>query len=69
MKMSPDKTHAFCETHSCYVPLNQTEGQCRDQHRCTDEACPLEQQLGRPRFGRALDMMAQGIVGIAAKSG
>jgi hypothetical protein len=69
MKLSPDQTHAYCETHSCHVPLNRTEGQCRDEHRCSDEACPLEKQLGRPRFGRALEMMAQGVAGIAAKSG
>ncbi len=69
MKMSPDKTHAYCETHACYVALNQTEGQCRDEHNCNDDVCPLEKQLGRPRFGQALDMMAKGMAGIAAKSG
>ena len=29
MKLSPDKTRALCETHSCYVSLSQTEGRCR----------------------------------------
>lgn len=69
MKLSPDKSHAFCETHSCYVALNQTEGHCREEHNCSDAACPLEKQLGRPRFGRALESMAQGLCGLAAKSG
>ena len=69
MKLSPDKSHAYCERQACHVPLDRTEGQCRDDHACSDETCPLEKEFGRPRFGRALDMMAQGLCGIAAKSG
>ena len=55
MKHSPDGTHAHCATHNCYVSLNQTEGHCRDDHHCNDDVCPLEKELGRPRFGRALE--------------
>ena len=69
MKLSPDKSHAYCETQSCYVALNQTEGHCREEHNCSEADCPLEKQLGRPRFGRALSEMAQGVAGLAAKSG
>ena len=67
MTFSPDRSHAFCTTQSCYVPLNQTEGQCRDRHNCSDEACPLEKQLGRSRFAHALDMMAASIGQVAEK--
>ena len=67
MKLSPDASHAFCETHSCHDSLDQTEGQCRDQHNCDDGACPLEKQFGRPRFGAALEMMAASIGQVAEK--
>jgi len=67
MKFSPDGTHAHCATQNCYVSMNQTEGQCRDQHRCDDESCPLEKEFGRPRFGRALDLMASGITQVIGK--
>jgi hypothetical protein len=69
MKLSPDKSHAFCGTHACHVSLDQTEGQCRDQHSCNDEACPLEKEFGRPRFGAALEMMAASIGQVARKLG
>lgn len=69
MKTSPDGTHAHCTTHDCYVSLKQTEGRCRDGHRCGDEVCPLEKELGRPRFGRALDLMAAGITQAVGKIG
>lgn len=67
MKLSHDKTHAFCDTHNQYVSLNQTEGHCRDEHHCNDEACPLEKQFGRPRFARALEIMAAGMGQVAGK--
>lgn len=69
MKTSPQGSHAHCPTHNCWVPLNQTEGQCRDDHHCTDEVCPLEKELGRPRFGRALEMMASSIGQVVGKIG
>ena len=69
MKTSPDGTHAHCATHDCYVSLKQTEGRCRDDHHCGDEVCPLEKELGRPRFRRALDMMAAGITQVVGKIG
>jgi hypothetical protein len=69
MKTTPDGTHAHCATHNCYVPLNQTEGHCRDQHSCNDDVCPLEKELGRPRFGRALDTMAAGLGQMVGKIG
>ncbi|MFN4141516.1 hypothetical protein [Aestuariivirga sp.] len=69
MNLSPDKSHAYCTRQSCYVRLDQTEGQCRDDHNCSDAACPLEKEFGRPRFGRALEMMAAGIGSVIAKSG
>ena len=62
-----NSSHAFCETHQCNVSTDQTEGQCRDAHRCGDEACPLEKELGRPRFARALEMLAAGIGQVGVK--
>ena len=45
-------THAHCPTQSRHVSLDQTEGQCRGRHNCSDAACPLEKQFDRPRFSR-----------------
>ena len=67
MKLSPDKSHAYCERQTRHVALDQTEGQCRETHACSDEACPLEKEFGRPRFGRALEMMAAGMGPFAGK--
>lgn len=53
--------YARCETRDRFVSLEQTEGQCRDKHNCSDEACPLENKFGQERFGRALSMMAASI--------
>ena len=61
MSFFTEKTHAFCPTHSVQVNLDQTEGQCREAHNCSDAACPLEKELGRPRFAKALDLMAASI--------
>ena len=61
MTFPPDRSHAYCTTHSCYVPLNQTEGQCREQHSCSDDACPLEKELGHSRFANAIEQMAASI--------
>jgi hypothetical protein len=51
----------FCPKENTSVPLNQTEGQCRDAHRCSDDPCPLECQFGQDRFTAALDMLAASI--------
>jgi hypothetical protein len=61
--------HAYCPTHQTHVDLDQTEGQCRDRHNCNDEACPLEKELGQPRFAKALDMMAASIGQVVGKMG
>ena len=53
--------YARCETRDSFVSLKQTEGQCRDKHNCSDEACPLESKFGQERFGRALSLMAASI--------
>jgi hypothetical protein len=42
--------HAYCPTQSRHVSLDQTEGQCRDRHSCSDAACPLEKEFDRPAF-------------------
>ena len=62
MKISPDKSHAYCDCKSCYVRLDQTEGECRDEHLCGDNACPLESALGKAKSGSAFDLMANSIV-------
>ena len=58
MSIAINPAYARCETRGCHVSLEQTEGQCRDRHNCSDDACPLEKQLGQARFGKALDLLA-----------
>jgi hypothetical protein len=58
MSISINPAHAYCETRDQFVSLEQTEGQCRGRHNCSDGACPLEKELGQNRFGRALNMLA-----------
>ncbi len=53
--------YARCETRDRTVSLDQTEGQCRDKHNCSDEACPLEKKFGHQRFANALNHMAASI--------
>lgn len=62
-------THAYCPTHNTHVNLDQTEGQCRERHNCNDDACPLEKEFDRPRFAKALEMMAASIGQVAGKLG
>ncbi len=69
MKFTADTAYAYCETHARHVPLDQTEGQCRERHNCSDAACPLEKELGRPRFGRALELMAASIGNVITRPG
>lgn len=59
--------HAYCPTQSRHVSLDHTEGQCRDRHSCSDAACPLEKEFDRPRFSRALEMMASAIGQVGGK--
>jgi hypothetical protein len=58
MSISINPAHAYCERQDRYVSLEQTEGQCRDRHNCSDAACPLEKELGKKQFSRALNMLA-----------
>jgi hypothetical protein len=60
MSISINPAYAHCERQDCYVSLEQTEGQCRDRHKCSDSDCPLEKEFGQQRFSRALSMLAAG---------
>jgi hypothetical protein len=55
------KSHAHCERQQRHVSLNQTEGQCRDAHNCSDERCPLESEFGGDRFTHTLNLLAASI--------
>lgn len=61
MSISINPAYAHCSTKDSFVSLEQTEGQCRDRHQCSDDACPLEKELGQNRFARALNMLAANI--------
>jgi hypothetical protein len=58
MSISINPAHAYCERQDCYVSLEQTEGQCRERHGCSDAACPLEKEMGKQQFSRALNLLA-----------
>ena len=61
---------AHCEKEGRSVRLNQTEGQCRDTHRCGDDPCPLECRFAEGRFGAALEMLAASLgQGLATPEG
>jgi hypothetical protein len=61
MSISINPAYARCNKKNCYVSLEQTEGQCREKHACSDDACPLESELGQNRFSTALNMLAANI--------
>ena len=61
MSISVNPSYLQCPRVGHGVCLEQTEGQCRDQHHCGDEACPLEQELGKNQFRRALGMLSASI--------
>ena len=50
MSISINPAHARCSKRDTFVSLEQTEGQCRDKHYCSDDACPLEGEFGQNRF-------------------
>ena len=54
-------SHAYCPTQTRHVSLDQTEGQCRERHSCSGDACPLEKNFQPTDFSRALEMMAAAI--------
>lgn len=58
MSISINPAYAYCKNQDWYVSLEQTEGECRDRHNCGDAACPLEAELGKKQFSRALNMLA-----------
>jgi len=53
--------YSYCKTAGCQVSLEQTEGQCRDEHHCGDEKCPLEGKFHGRTFAHALNLLAPGI--------
>jgi hypothetical protein len=59
--MSSDQVYKHCERVGHAVSVSQTEGQCRDLHNCSGDACPLEKEFGQDRFGRALGLLAANI--------
>ncbi len=61
MSIAMNSSYAHCSRQARSVSLEQTEGQCRDQHNCSDEACPLEREFGQNRFGHALSLLAASI--------
>lgn len=70
MSISVNPVGAYCKKQNCYVSLEQTEGHCRDNHQCADDACPLEAEFGHNRFSRAINSLAQDIGhGFASKLG
>jgi hypothetical protein len=58
MSLFSNSPAAFCEKEGRSVRLDQTEGRCRDTHRCGDDPCPLECRFGEGRFASAIEMLA-----------
>ena len=54
MSISVNPSYCRCSRHNINVSLEQTEGQCREEHNCDDGACPLEGQFGQDNYARAL---------------
>jgi hypothetical protein len=55
------KSHAFCDRQHRHVSVEQTEGQCRDAHNCSDDICPLERNFNGDRFSQTLSLLAASI--------
>jgi len=68
MRISVNPAAVRCPKQGCYVSLEQTEGECRERHHCSDEACPLAEQLGQNNFARILNVVADDIRDGFAKS-
>jgi hypothetical protein len=55
--------YRYCARVECNVSLEQTEGQCRSRHNCSDDACPLEPQFVQAKFPSACALLAPFIRG------
>lgn len=53
-----DTNFKHCERVQRAVSVDQTEGQCRDQHNCNGDACPLEKEFGQSNFSRSIQALA-----------
>lgn len=61
MSISINPAYMQCPRIGRGVSLEQTEGQCRERHNCSDDECPLAEELGQNRFNRALGVLATNI--------
>ncbi len=49
--------YRYCLLAERDVSLQQTEGQCRGEHRCGDHACPLEARFIQARYPNAFALL------------
>ena len=63
MSISLNPAYCRCSRQNINVSLEQTEGECREQHNCEDVACPLESQFGQNNYRRALHFLMPGLAG------
>jgi hypothetical protein len=48
----------YCNTTGQNVATEQTEGECRDQHSCSDVVCLLETKFTPARWPNAFSLLA-----------
>ncbi len=62
MSKSDGARYRFCEKLGRAVLIEQTEGQCRDQHNCGDFTCPLETSFSQDSIDRSLSLLAPALL-------
>lgn len=62
-----DRTYCYCTQTKRSISLDQTEGQCRDEHGCHgDQRCPLESQFNGGHRQNALEALVRALTPGAA---
>ena len=50
MLQARETCHRYCPRIGKYTDVYRTEGQCRDEHNCSEPDCPLAKEFGHPAF-------------------
>lgn len=54
MSIPVNTSYCRCTRHNINVSLEQTEGECREEHNCDDGDCPLQDRFGQNNYAWAL---------------
>jgi hypothetical protein len=69
MSISLNTPYRRCSRLNINVSLAQTEGQCREAHRCEEGPCPLEGKFGREDYAWAIRLLMPSLTGAGPAEG